>query len=105
METPDFNKLVNDVTSEKESFNNGLSKALYKPLSVRAIRRIESKLNIKTGNTESTTDSREEATSDIRNLTAFAAANHLMIPLVNHKIILNADATQFQIGGKTRKKE
>ena len=28
-----------------------------------------------------------------------------MFPLVNHKIILNADATQFHIGGQTRKKD
>jgi hypothetical protein len=50
METPDFNKLVNDVTSTKESSDTGLSKALYKPLSVRSVKRIESELNVKTDN-------------------------------------------------------
>jgi len=66
--------LVNDVTTLTESSDTGLSKALYKPLSVRTIKPIEPELNIKTVNAESTT--KQHLTSET--LHAFAAANHIV---------------------------
>ena len=41
METPDLNKLVNDVATTRESSDTGLSKALYKPLSVSGQGKVE----------------------------------------------------------------
>jgi hypothetical protein len=41
---------------------------------------------------------------DTRNLVSFAAANHYMVSKTPHQLLINSDATQFQVGGLLTKK-
>ena len=59
-------------------------------------------MNLSNKNAERHTLARAAAESDIRNLVSFAAANHWMISHCNHKLFINADATQFQVGGSLK---
>jgi len=61
----------------------------------RTLKAIEKLLNIKTGNAELTTNARAIACADVRNAVSMCAAQHLMVPLVDHYLILNMDATQY----------
>jgi hypothetical protein len=61
-------------------------------------------MNLSNKNAERHTAARATAESDIRNLVSFAAANHYMISHVNSNLLINSDATQFQVGGELKKK-
>jgi hypothetical protein len=50
----------------------------------------------KTRMLQKTTLARAAAISDIRNLATFTAANHAMVPITNHNLIIFADANQCQ---------
>ena len=63
------------------------------------LKRLDKELGLKDANAEKTTIARENAISDIRNLASFAAANHLMIPITNFNLIINA--TQCKTSGES----
>ena len=69
------------------------------PVSRRTIKRYMEKMNVKDGNAEQTTDARAKATGDKINAISVAAAHHLMMPLTDPNITINADATSYQTGG------
>ena len=49
-------------------------------------------------NAELTTDARIEACEDVRNAITFAAMNAVVVPLSRIELIMNMDATSFQVG-------
>ena len=59
-------------------------------------------MNLSNKNAERHTLARAAAESDIRNLVSFAAANHWMISHCKNKLQINADTTQFQVGGSLK---
>ena len=75
-----------------------------KTVSIKYLNNIKSSIGFKNGNAEEKTVARAKAISDIRNMASFAAANHYIVPKVNYKLIINADATQFQLGGDSKRK-
>ena len=70
--------------------NNGASKS--------TIKRLETRLYLKSGSGEATTSARAIACEDIRNAVSFAVMNHVMVPLTNPWNIANLDASQFTVG-------
>jgi hypothetical protein len=70
----------------------------------RTLGRLKNALQIKTGNAELTTNARAIACADIRNAVSMCAAQHLMVPLVSHFLILNMDATQYAVGNNSNRK-
>jgi len=70
----------------------------------RTFKTLEKRLNIKTGNAELTTNARAIACADVRNAVSMCAAQHLMVPLVDHYLILNMDATQYKVGNNSNEK-
>jgi transposase len=73
-------------------------------LSSRTRRRIDEILGIKDAQAERQTIARANAEMDTRNLVSFAAANHYMVSKTPHQLLINSDATQFQVGGLLTKK-
>lgn len=68
--------------------------------SSRTIGRLKEELDIHEGKADSTTAARDVACSDVRNMVSFAAAQHMMMPIVDNRLIINLDATQFTVGDK-----
>jgi len=83
--------------------NNTSESQVPRP-SRRTLGRLEKRLKIKTGNAELTTNARAIACADVRNAVSMCAAQHLMIPLVDHFLILNMDATQYTVGNNSNEK-
>jgi transposase len=71
----------------------------------RTVGKILKRLAIKSGNAEQTTNARAIACSDVRNAVSMCAAQHLMVPLVDHYLILNMDATQYTVGNNVESKQ
>lgn len=65
------------------------SAAQVKGVSRRTRARVEEKLAIKTGNTETTTNARAIATADVRNAVSYVVMNKFMTSLVSPYLILN----------------
>jgi hypothetical protein len=99
MPTKSFNDLADDLAHERAC--NDLKRPLPSSYTLpRTNRReLDKKMNLSNKNAERHTLARAAAESDIRNLVSFAAANHWMTSNCNHKLYINADATQFQFGG------
>ena len=66
----------------------------------KTIKRLEKELGIKTGQAEVTTTARAEATADIRNYISFIAFLAWAKHNFDLALVLNGDATQFEVGGK-----
>lgn len=60
--------------------------------------RYENEFDINTGYGESTTAARAKACGDFRNFASFVVANDLMVNLTVPQLILNSDATTFEVG-------
>ena len=56
-------------------------------------------MKLKLGYAEQTTDARAVATANKYNAVSVAVAHHLMMPLTNAHIAINADGTSYQTGG------
>lgn len=56
------------------------------------------KHELETDNAELTTEARIEACEDVRNAITFAAMNAVVVPLSRPELIMNMDATSFQVG-------
>ena len=69
------------------------------PVSRRSVGRRMIDMEVKCGNAEQTTDARAKATADKINAISVAAAHHLMMPLTDPHITINADGTSYQTGG------
>mmetsp|Transcript_26482 Transcript_26482/g.36462 ORF Transcript_26482/g.36462 Transcript_26482/m.36462 type:complete len:212 (-) Transcript_26482:613-1248(-) len=81
-----------------------ISESQVKPPSRRTLGTLQKRLQLKTGNAELTTNARAIACSDVRNAVSMCAAQHLMVPLVDHFLILNMDATQYTVGNNSNSK-
>ncbi|KAJ1395080.1 hypothetical protein B484DRAFT_407692 [Ochromonadaceae sp. CCMP2298] len=78
---------------------------LSKTLNPKTILNYRKTLNLKVKNGETSTDARMAAVKDITNFITFAAMNHAMVETlrVNPALILNIDATQFEVGSSKGK--
>jgi hypothetical protein len=90
------------ILSAQERKN--IAESQVKRPSPRTLLDLEKKLQIKTGNAELTTNARAIACADVRNAVSMCAAQHLMVPLVDHYLILNMDATQYTVGNNSKQK-
>jgi hypothetical protein len=81
----------------------GIAPCKVKPVSKRAMDRLEDELEVNTKNAETTTHARAEACADVRNAVSMAAMNALMVPKSDPHIILNVDATQLTVGNAMKK--
>jgi hypothetical protein len=111
MTTKDENKLAELVTNRKIdhsenqiqnivlNYANKNCKTKKEVVSSRSLGRIYKKLDMKTGNADPVTASRKIACEDIRNSVSFIVMNAYMDALVPYGLKLNADATQFSVGG------
>ena len=102
--------LVQSTIEERALKDNKNTGWQTKTVSIKYLNNIKSSIGFKNGNAERTmsneeiTIARAKAISDIRNIASFAAANHYIVPKVNYKLVINADATQFQLGGDSKRK-
>jgi len=97
----DIEAMMNDlagITAEKRF-------KLSKTLNPKTILNYRKTLNLKVKNGETSTDARMAAVKDITNFITFAAMNHAMVETlrVNPALILNIDATQFEVGSSKGK--
>lgn len=90
--------MLQDLGKTTDSQRRGVTRLQAKKLSKSTIRRVNKRLELTTGNAETTPNARVEAESDIRHTVSFAACNHLMVKLVNPNLIVNMGATQFKVG-------
>ena len=100
MTTKSFNDLFDDLVHQRalNDLKPPLSTSYTSPKTNR--RELHVIMNLSNKNAERHSLARAAAESDIRNLVSFAAAaNHWVISHCNHKLYINADATQFQVGG------
>ena len=106
--------LVQSTIEERALKDNKNTGWQTKTVSMKYLNNIKSSIGFKNGNAERTMSNEEititiarakaKAISDIRNIASFAAANHYIVPKVNYKLVINADATQFQLGGDSKRK-
>jgi len=97
----ELHKLAIETTQSRKK----VAESQVKRPSNRTVGRICKSLNIKSGNAELTTNARAIACADVRNAVSMCAAQHLMVPLVDHYLILNMDATQYTVGGSSKGKK
>jgi hypothetical protein len=92
--------------AKKTAAKRGRDPGRVKPISRRTLARVEIREGIDTGNAEPTTTARATAISDVRNAVSFAAMNQHMVEECQTapELILNMDATQFQVGYDTKGK-
>jgi hypothetical protein len=76
-----------------------------KAVSSRTLERLKAATGIKTGTAVATTVARAESVADVRNMGAFLAMCLLLTPMCHPALILNADATQYEVGYKAKKIE
>lgn len=93
-----LNDEINKYAIATAQARRNISEAQVKCPSRRTLGTIHKQLKIKNGNAELTTNARAIACSDVRNAVSMCAAQHLMVPLVDHFLILNMDATQYTVG-------
>jgi hypothetical protein len=101
LSTSEASDILQNMARHNESNRRHVSPELADGVSPRTVRNVNKELGLQVANAETTTNARIEAESDLRNAISFAAANHLMVPLVNRHLILNMDATQFRVGSDT----
>ena len=91
-------KILDDLNLTDEVQRTGKDSCLLEPISMKTFDRIRKKFEVKIGNAETYTDARLAAVRDIRNAVSFAAAQVYMVPLVPSSLMINSDATQFEVG-------
>lgn len=101
----EFRSTVHRYAIETIQSRKNIASAQVKLPSDRTIRRLEETMGIKTGNAELTTNARAVACTDVRNSVSMCAAQHLMVPLTDHYLILNMDGTQYQMGNNSKDKK
>mmetsp|Transcript_32984 Transcript_32984/g.45233 ORF Transcript_32984/g.45233 Transcript_32984/m.45233 type:complete len:589 (-) Transcript_32984:104-1870(-) len=101
----EFRSTVNKFAIDTAQARRNIASSQVKLPSRRTLHRLEEKLGIKTGNAEFTTNARAIACADVRNAVSMCAAQHLMVPLTDHYLILNMDGTQYKTGCDSSKKE
>jgi hypothetical protein len=103
MRTKTYKEFLQGKAVESAAERN-IGASNVKKVSKRSIGRLETELSIKTGNGELTTNARAIATEDIRNVVSFAAMNVAMSSVLKEEaLVLNADATQYEVGYDVKK--
>jgi hypothetical protein len=102
MSKKSFDDLADDLARKRAE--NDLKRPLPSTYSLPKTNRreLDKVMNLSDKNAERHTQARAASESDVRNLVSFAAANHWMINNVNKNLYINADATQFQVGGSLK---
>jgi hypothetical protein len=96
--TPAFVKDIN-AKAKETNILRGIPSGLAKPVSRRTMGKYEKKFVTKTANADKATVARAEARQDVRNAVSFAVMNALVVPMTSPELIINADATQYTVGG------
>lgn len=97
MKTKEFKEVMKDACNASRAARN-ICVNNASGLPRRTMYRYEKNMDIHTGNGESTTAARSKACGSMRNMMSFAASNALMVPLTHPQLILNSDATTFEVG-------
>ena len=96
-------KFLDEISEAAKKTAEAQGKVVPEKVYVDRMTRIrwEKRKGILTGLAELTTDARMVATASIKNAITFAAMNYLMVVLkkTNPLLIINADSTQFTVGG------
>ena len=95
--TPQFESNVM-VAVEQSLINQGRSPSLAKMPSNRTIQKFIIKNDLMRQNVEPVTNARHKAVNDIFNAISFAVMNQTIVPLCEPQLIINYDATQYQVG-------
>ena len=99
MNRDEFTKILQAELVAKVTKETGVAECSIRPISRRTITRKIEKMKLKLGYAEQTTDARAVATANKYNAVSVAVAHHLMMPLTNAHIAINADGTSYQTGG------
>ena len=86
------------VTVEQSLINQGRSPSFAKMPSDRTIQKFIIKNDLMRQNVEPVTNARHKAVNDIFNAISFAVMNQTIVPLCEPQLIINYDATQYQVG-------
>ena len=99
MNRDEFTKILQAELVAKVTKETGVAECSIRPISRRTITLKIEKMKLKLGYAEQTTDARAVATANKYNAVSVAVAHHLMMPLMNAHIAINADGTSYQTGG------
>ncbi|MBC7766480.1 hypothetical protein H7Y21_00595 [Arenimonas sp.] len=84
--------------AKSHHLSRGRKANTFNKVSVRSSDRLEEELGITSGKAKPTTHARLIACAFIKNAISFAAMNALMVPKCHPTLVLNSDATQFEVG-------
>ena len=99
MNIEEFGKILQAELVSKVTNETGVAQCSIRTISRRTTARKIEKMNLRLGYAEQTTDARAVATANKYNAVSVAVAHHLMMPLTNAHITINADGTSYQTGG------
>lgn len=94
-----FLDIVQNLHVKFVTESSNIAKCSVKALSRRTIGRLVTKMNLKKGTAEQTTDARAIATADKLNSVSTSAAHFDLVPLTSPHLIMNVDATSVETGG------
>ena len=99
MNRSEFGKILQAELVVKRTKETGVAECSIPQISRRTTNRNIGKMGLKLGYAEQTTDARAVATANKYNAVSVAVAHHLVMPLTNPHIAINADGTSYQTGG------
>ena len=99
MNRDEFSKILQAELVAKVTKETGVAECSIRPMPRRTVSRNIERMKLKLGYAEQTTDARAVATANKYNAVSVAVAHHLMMPLTNAHIAINADGTSYQTGG------
>lgn len=99
MNRAEFSKILQAELVAKVTKEKGIAECSIPPISRWTVKRNIEKMSLKLGYAEQTTDARAIATANKYNAVSVAVAHHLVMPLTDAHIAINADGTSYQTGG------
>lgn len=100
---PGVHKRTFEEWSDKANTQASSNDKKQRTLSKRSLKRLVDELGVKVGNAEETTNSRYEAERSKRNLMSLVVGLGIFASAVNNGLLLNRDATQYEIGSREDK--